>query len=227
MNRIFVILLLAALPGLSIAQNSEVRSVDSFRGIRAAEGIDVYLKKGAKESVKVEANVDLSSVVTEVSGTYLKIHMRNTNNRWKNVNVKVYVTYVDVDKLAVSSAARIYAEETIKAHNLDISASSAGAVDVSVDVTDLSVSASSAGDVELKGKARSATYDSSSAGQIDADDLEAESAMAEASSGGSVRLNVTNALTARASSGGDIRYRGNPSKSITNSSSGGSVRKTS
>ncbi|NJM26567.1 MAG: DUF2807 domain-containing protein [Bacteroidia bacterium] len=227
MKRIFVILLLAAMPGLSLAQNSEVRSVDSFRGIRAGEGIDVYLKKGTKESVKVEANVDLSSVVTEVSGTYLKIHMRNTNNRWKNVNVKVYVTYVDVDKLAVSSAARIYAEETIKARNLDISASSAGAVDVSVEVSELSVSASSAGDVELKGKAKSATYDSSSAGQIDADDLEAENAMAEASSGGSVRLNVTNALTARASSGGDIRYRGSPSKSITNSTSGGSVRKSS
>jgi hypothetical protein len=48
----------------------------------------------------------------------------------------------------------------------------------------------------------------------------------ETSSAGSVKVNVADALVANASSGGSIRYRGNPSKSITNSSSGGSVKKS-
>jgi hypothetical protein len=36
-------------------QDSEVRSVGSFSGVKAGEAIDVYLKRGDKESVKVEA----------------------------------------------------------------------------------------------------------------------------------------------------------------------------
>jgi hypothetical protein len=80
--------------------------------------------------------------------------------------------------------------------------------------------------VELKGKAKSLTAEASSAGQIDAYDLEAESVTAAASSAGSLKVNVTNNLVAHASSGGNIRYRGNPSKSMTDSSSGGSVKKS-
>jgi hypothetical protein len=67
--------------------------------------------------------------------------------------------------------------------------------------------------------------EASSAGEIDAYDLEAENVDAEASSAGSIKVNVTKNLTAHASSGGGIRYRGNPDKSITDSSSGGSVKK--
>ena len=39
---------------LVLAQDSEVRSVGSFTGVKVGEAIDVYLKKGDKESVKVE-----------------------------------------------------------------------------------------------------------------------------------------------------------------------------
>jgi hypothetical protein len=48
----------------------------------------------------------------------------------------------------------------------------------------------------------------------------------EASSAGSVKVSASEELDAHASSGGSIRYRGNPDKSVTNSSSGGSVRKS-
>jgi hypothetical protein len=73
---------------------------------------------------------------------------------------------------------------------------------------------------------KNATFDTGSAGEIDAYDLECETVNAEASSGGSVKVNVTKSLTAHATSGGSIKYRGNPDKSITDSSSGGSVKKS-
>jgi len=57
--------------------------------------------------------------------------------------------------------------------------------------------------------------------------LEAEEVTAGASSAGSIKINVTQKIDARASSGADIRYRGSPMKTNTNSSSGGSVRKSS
>jgi hypothetical protein len=42
-----------------------------------------------------------------------------------------------------------------------------------------------------------------------------------------MKVSVQSSFVANASSGGSIRYRGNPGKSITNSSSGGSVKKSS
>jgi hypothetical protein len=229
MNKLALIILILYTTTVALAQQTETRNVGSFTGVKAAEGIDVYLKKGDKESVKVEVSGSGSSaktdvVLTEVSGSYLKVHMKEGNHR--NVEVKVYVTYVQLDKLSSSSAGSIFSEGAIKASSMEISASSAGTIDVSLEAGDVEVSSSSAGDIELKGSAKSLSADASSAGQIDAFDLESEKVEAEASSGASLKVKVTKDLVAHASSGGSIRFLGNPDKLITDSSSGGSVKKS-
>lgn len=210
----------------AFAQKSEVRSPGSFRGIKSAEGIDVYLKKGDKESVRVEVSgsSSLSDVITEVSGSYLKIHKAEGSSR--RDDVRVYVTYVNIDRISASSASHVYGDGPIKASSMEISVSSAASVELTVDADKLVASASSAGDIELKGKAGSATYEASSAGEVDAYDIEGKKVVAQASSGGSIKLSVSSDLVANASSGGSIRYRGNPERSMTNATSGGSVRKS-
>ncbi len=211
----------------AMGQQSEVRNVGTFKGVKSAEAVDVYLKKGDKESVKVEVTgTSLSDVITEISGSYLKIHMKDNNGFHGRRDVKAYVTYVELDKISASSASNVFSEGTIKAGSMEIHASSAANIEVSIEATDIQVHTSSAGDVSLDGKAKSLTAESSSAGEIDAYNMVVESADASASSGGSIKLNVTNGLDAHASSGGSIRYRGNPSKTNTNSSSGGSVKRS-
>lgn len=221
--------LVAVFVGLAVlvqAQTSENRNVGSFRGVRVGEGIDVYLKKGDKEALKLEVSgVQLADVVTEMSGEYLKIHMKE--GRYRDKTVKVYLTYVDVKKLSASSAANIFADGPIKTKSLSLSASSAGTIDVQVDVDDLDISASSAGELEVRGKAKVLDADASSAGEIDAYDLVADQVTAEVSSAGEAKVHAVKEINAHASSGGDIRYKGNPERSNTNSSSGGSVRKSS
>ena len=227
MKKLSLIIVLTYTVCALYAQQTETRNVGSFTGVKAAEGIDVYLKKGEKESVKVEvsgSDAKTSDVLTEVSGSYLKVHMRDGHHR--NTDAKVYVTYVRLDKLSTSSAGSIYSDGTIKSSEMEISASSAGTIEVTLETENLVASSSSAGDIELKGKAHSISVDASSAGEVDAYDLEAETVNAEASSGGSVKISVMKNLVAHASSGGSVRYRGNPDKSITKSSSGGSVKKS-
>ena len=207
------------------AQQTEERELDAFAGVKAAEGVDVFLTKGDKERVRVEVTgTDPSNVITEISGSYLKVHMKD--GRYRSVDAKVYVTYVDLDRLSASSAGSIFSEGTIKARSMDISASSAGSVEISIEANAIAVSSSSAGDVELKGKVTKINIEAASAGEIDAYDLEAEEVDALASSAGSVKIHAKESLHARASSGGSIRYRGNPDRSNTNSSSGGSVKKS-
>ncbi len=222
-----LVLVFLLIGSILYAQESETRNVGSFRGIKSSTGIDVYLKKGSKESVRVEVSgTDIKNVITEVSGDYLKIQM--TEGRYNRTRtVKVYVTYVELTKLSCSSASSIYADEIIKTRSLSLSASSAGSIDVGVEVESLTASVSSAAEIELRGKARRVEMEASSAAKISGYDLEAEEADLSASSAGSIRISVSQKIDARASSGADIRYRGSPMKTNTNSSSGGSVRKSS
>ncbi|HZX74080.1 MAG TPA: head GIN domain-containing protein [Cyclobacteriaceae bacterium] len=214
---------LSLIPAFS--QQSEVRQVGSFRGVKAGEAIDVYLKKGDKESVKVEVTgTALSNVLTEISGSYLRIHMKDGN--YHNRNVKVYVTYVALERISASSAANIFSENVIKAGAMEISASSAATVEVSLDAQGLMLDVSSAGDIRLEGKTQKLEVEASSAGSIDAYNLVAENVTATASSAGSIKLTVTKEFQADASSAGSIRYRGTPMKTNTDSSSGGSVKKS-
>lgn len=220
---VFTAILISISPVL--AQKTETRSVGQFSGVKVSEGIDVILQTGDKESVKVEVNgTDPSNVVTEVAGSYLKIHMRD--GRYRGVDAKVYVTYVNLDKLSAISAGSIFSDATIHASSMEISASSAGSIEVTIEASSAKVSSSAAGDMELKGKVQRLSAEAATAGEIDAYDLSARQVEAEASTGGSLKVSVIESLEAQASSGGSIRYRGNPDKSITNSSSGGSVRKT-
>lgn len=210
----------------SVIAQGEIRAVGAFSGVKCAEGVNVYLKKGDKESVRVVVTgTNPDKVITEVSGTYLKVHMKDGGYKG-SVDVKVYVTYVKLDKLSASSAGSIFTEGPITTPSLDVSASSAGTIEIAVETGSLNASASSAGEIELNGKSKSLTAISESAGEIDAYDLEAGNVRAEANSAGSVKINVTGELNAEANSGGSVRYRGNPSKSITNSNSGGSVKKS-
>lgn len=208
------------------AQETVTREIGSFSGVKVMEGVDVFLKKGNREEVRVEVTgTDASNVVTEISGSYLKVHMKD-GGRYRNFEAKVYVTYVAINKLSASSAGSIFSDGSIEAREMDISASSAGTIEVTIDAGSVNVSSGSAGDVELKGKVREVSAEAESAGEIDAYDLEAEVVEAEASSGGSVKVNARESLNARANSGGSVRYRGNPDRSNTNSTSGGSVRKS-
>ena len=206
---------------------SEVRNVGSFKGVKSAEAVDVYLKKGDKESLKVEVSgTTLSDVLTEISGSYLKIHMRDDDHFGKKRDVKVYVTYVELDKITASSASNVFSDGAIKCGSMEIHASSAANIEISLDATDVRVHVSSAGDVILAGKAKTIETEASSAGEIDAYNLMVDTAESSVSSAGSVKLNVSQELNAHASSGGSIRYRGNPTKTNTNSSSGGSVKRS-
>lgn len=225
MKRLLIILLVAV-TGSVVAQKTENRAVSSFEGVKASQGIDVYLKKGVKEAVRVEVTgVDLADVVTEVSGGYLKIQMKHGNYRSEH-SVKVYVTYTDMNKISASSAGSVFAENTIQATDLSLSASSAGTIDIQVEAGQVDVTTSSAADIELKGKAKSITIHAVSASEVDAYELVADNVEVDVVSAGSAKVNVVKSIKARAVSGGSIRYRGNPEQSNTTSSSGGSVKKS-
>lgn len=105
-----------------------------------------------------------------------------TSGSWKRVDVKVYVTYIALEKISASSAANVFADAAIKSNEMEITASSAGSVEIALDANNVTADASSAGRIELEGKTKSLEAEASSAGNVDAYGLESEMVNARASS---------------------------------------------
>lgn len=226
MKKILSSLILAAVVSFSFAQSSETRQLDSFDEISVAEAIKVKLIPGSTHKAEVRVDgTDLAYVLTEVRGGKLKIHMSNQQNRYKNVDVSIEVTYVDLDEIEVSSAAKLTAVEAVKTQALSIEVTSAGDARITVDVESLEAKASSAGEIEVRGTSKRQTVKCSSAGDYNGYDLQSEMADVDVSSSGDARVFVSEELKAEASSGGSVKYRGDPQVVIADSSSGGRVRK--
>ncbi len=245
MKRSFLITLMGVLvAGFTFAQSEETRSLSSFSRISANEGIDVFIKQGDKEEARiVSRNIDLEDVLTDVSGSRLKIHL--DGDRHRNIDVEVYVTYKSINAISVSSAASLRAdgvvesdgdfdvsvssagdlEASIKADDLSLDVSSAGDAELIVNVDEIEADVSSSGDIEIEGTARMQDVQANSAGEYDGYDVESEEVDVSASSGGTVKVSVSEKVDARASSGGTVRYKGSPKYVDVSSSSGGSIKK--
>ncbi len=211
----------------SISGNGDVvtdeRDVPGFNGISVSAGIDVYITQGNKELVKVLTDDNLLEVVkTEVKDNVLKIYA--SKNIRSAASKKVYVEYINLNKIKVSSAGDLEGENTLKTSDLDISLSSAGNLKLDVIAQKIHISISSSGNGNLSGKTDYLEADLSSAGDLNAFDLEAKFGDISVSSAGDARVFITEEASFRSSSAGDIVYKGNPRINHISTSSSGSIR---
>jgi len=203
---------------------TENREIDSFSAISASHGLNVYLVQGDKETVRVEADENLLSlIVTKVKGT--ELILKTTENIRRAKKLDVYVTLVNVNEINVSSGCDLESNGIIKTDHLDISVSSGADAKLQVEGNEISCSVSSGADAVLSGKANFFYGKSSSGSDLKAKELIATNCKAKASSGGDVSVYASESIEANASSGGDVSYYGNPSKVDVNSTSGGDVNR--
>jgi hypothetical protein len=198
------------------------REIGSFSAISSSSGIDVYLRQGDKESVTVEADENLLDlIVTRIKGDKLVIKTEDPIRRAKKLNV--YVTFVNVNEISVSSGSDLESSHPLKFEDLDISVSSGADAELELKAINLTCSVSSGADANLSGTANSFYGKASSGSDLRAADLKAKICKAKASSGGDVSVYAIESIEASASSGGDVNYYGEPAKVNVSSSSGGDV----
>jgi hypothetical protein len=206
-------------------QTENFNITQDFEGVSAGKGWDVYLEKGSEVSVVVEADENIIGLADiYVNGNTLKIYCEHNISR--ATSRKVFVTYVgDLQSIKASSGADIITKEVLKGEDLSLNVSSGGSIKTEAIVRNIDTDVSSGGSIRIAGSSEQLDADVSSGGTINARELKAKYATANASSGGNIDLQVTDKLRARASSGGDIDYWGNPKEvdKPKKSYSGGSV----
>lgn len=209
------------------AEKTETRNVgESFNGIDVSSGIDLYIRMGETEQVKIVADDDfIDKIITEVEDGVLKIYVKQNNwfNWSGNEKRKAYVTIKELKKVHASAGSDVKSENTLKGDDLEVSASSGSDLTLELLFKTLKVDTSSGSDANLSGKVKYLTASSSSGSDLDARNLESVICKVSVSSGSDATVNVSEELEASASSGGDIDYYGNPSVKNIDESSGGDV----
>lgn len=212
--------------------NGESRNVGEFSGIQVSTGVNLVFKQESPTNVKVIADADkLQYIVTRVDNGVLRVYVDNKGEKnMKFKNISVNVSSPRMDNIKVSSGATFTTINSVKENNLTIDASSGSVVKgkfnisnntnveassgtnvkVEVNSKNLVFKGSSGSDTSLEGQASTATFDVSSGAVFKGEAFRTNQAEAEATSGASVSVNVSDKLKAKASSGGLIKYKGNP-----------------
>jgi hypothetical protein len=195
-----------------VESNIQKRNISAFTKIESSSGIEVILTKGNKEELGVVVGDQsyINEVRTVVNNGTLKISREGDWkfwNTWKNWKVRVYVSYVNLEKIDVSSGSLVRGE--------------------GLDLNKLSVDLNSGAIVELTGKVGTLNVDASSGAGFRGYGLKVIKCIAESSSGAGIQITVEKEISAEASSGGYIRYKGEGLIRNIDVSSGGSVKKQS
>jgi len=209
------------------SEKTETRNLKDFNSIKVSTGIDLYLRMGETEEVKVVADDEIiDKIITEVNDETLNIYMKQ-NNGWNNWGTtkprKVYVSVKELVELTASSGSDVNSESTLNGENLKVKASSGSDVNLDIHYKNFTLNTSSGSDAKISGKTKNFEAEASSGSDIKAQDLESVICKINVSSGSDAIVNVTEELYAKASSGGDVRYYGNPQIKDINESSGGDV----
>ncbi len=198
-------------------------SVTGFNGIHVSSGIDVNFSQG-DFYVEMVADENLHDYITvEKEGDMLRIGTERSIYRAKSKVVNV--TLPNLEKIKISSAGDMKGMTDFVCDDLDISISSAGDLDLTVDANDIFLSISSSGDCYIRGNANSLDASLSSAGDLHAFDLFADYVKVSVSSAGDARVWANKEIDMSASSAGNIYYKGDAVVTRRSTSSAGSIIK--
>ena len=225
---------------------TQVRNVGPFSGISVSGGIKVNFTQGKNQSVVVDTDSDKQKyVITEVKNGILMVAV----DYKKNMNFKKLLVTVEAPELTsakvssgslfttlntinandfaiqVSSGANLNADLNVEnTTNLDISSGSSVTLDVNT--KNFEFEGSSGSSATIRGNAENTIFKTSSASSVNAQSLVAKNGTATASSGSTIKMNVSENLTGAVSSGASIRYAGNPRNVSKDAkiSSGGTIK---
>ena len=225
--------LLIALTAINIsafsagANKTENRNLKNFHAVKVSSGIDLYLKMGETEEVKVVADDDvIDRIKTEVKDGTLHIYMKGNsffNFSFGSNSKKVYISVKQLDDIDASSGSDVFAENTLSGETLQVDASSGSDIKLDIRYKNFELDVSSGSDAKISGKTKNFSAEASSGSDINARDLESVICNVKASSGSDISVNVSDEIYARASSGSDINYYGSPQIKDIDESSGGDV----
>lgn len=215
--------------GTKAQEYSETRQIGGFTEVHASGPFEVYLEKGRKESVRIESDgVELSEIETKVSGGRLQIEPRKRNFSWRrfrNTEVKIYVTYRELEKLAVHGSGNIIGRSPINSDELEVEIHGSGDITLETKADQLKLEIHGSGDIEVSGKSNDVSAQIHGSGDIQGYELQTDVLRAAIHGSGEIEMTVKDEIDAKVYGSGNVQYKGNPARETVKTSGSGEVRR--
>ena len=231
----FIILLFLTICASTIyAQNTEeIRNVSNFKGIRISSGIDLYIKQGNVESVRIVGDKDkLVKVKTEKEDDILRIYTENSKGwfnfdfDWSNKNsLKAYVTVKNLNSIAATGGSDVFSEGKLDLIKLDVKATGGSDVKLDLDTDELTCETTGGSDVTLSGTATVFKAMATGGSDLKAKNLRTNFCSISSTGGSDAHVWAEKEISISATGGSDVYYKGNARVVQSNSSGGSDVHK--
>jgi hypothetical protein len=231
----FIILLFLTICTSTIyAQNTEeIRNISNFKGIRISSGIDLYIKQGNVESVRIMGDKGkLEKVKTEREGDILRIYTGNSKGwfnfdfDWSNKNpIKAYVTVKNLNSIAATGGSDVFSEGKLDLIKLDVKATGGSDVKLDLDTDELTCETTGGSDVTLSGTATVFKAMATGGSDLKAKNLRTNFCSISSTGGSDAHVWAEKEISISATGGSDVYYKGNARVVQSNSSGGSDVHK--
>lgn len=217
----FCVGLVRAASGLSF--HDETRAVSGFHALANSGSIQVEVRFGNDESVRLEGNeAAIRQIETVVEKGTLKIRFKKQawtrGSNWGKVTA--YVTAKQLDGLSQSGSGHITVIGKVRGNELNASVSGSGRIIFESGVKVFNASISGSGRIVANGNATESNISVSGSGRFDGGDLISQSANVRISGSGNVTIHTDEQLDASISGSGNVNYSGNARTNVKTSGSG-------
>lgn len=200
---------------------TEERPVDRFEDVTIDGPLEVHVKQGALVPLRIEAEDNVMRVIeTFVSGTNLRIKIRNGVNLKSFKAIHVYVQSEKYRRISFSGSGSLTGTDTIKTPFLSYEVNGSNDARLKVDANEVRVIVNGSGGVGLEGLGRDYFSEINGSGNVNGEQLKVINANVEINGSGEQRIWAMDKLSGSISGSGHVRYKGTPTVNVSVSGSG-------
>lgn len=193
----------------------EMRDVEAFTKVSLQGSMDVEVRVGKEQSVKVIADADvLEYLETRVRGGELRIDLDCDGARaCRRIHkLEVQITVPSLEGAEVHGSGDMYIEN-VKADRFDLEVHGSGdAIVNGAELSRLDIDLQGSGDIQIEGSCNEVRMDLQGSGDIDAGDMQCKDAEVSVHGSGDVEVHASASADVSVRGSGDIVVRGKPDK---------------
>lgn len=199
--------------------SNDLRILPPFAKIYLNDNVNIFIKQGIQQEVKIEAGKNLISLIkTEVVNNELFIKNNNRCNwarSYKNGDINVYITMPVLRCITHYGSGNIKSLDTIVCDTLEMLTRESGDIDLTINANIVFSRLHGTSDITLRGKSHLQGIFHMGEGFLHFEDLETQDTWSHSKASGNQYLNAKNNLSVRLDWVGNIYYVGNPTITIS------------
>lgn len=205
---------------------TEQRTVSPFEDVILEGSLQVEIKQGQNGRVNLQAEDNVMRYIeTTVSGTTLRVRLRNGVNLRHSKPIHVYLESEKYRKVLFSGSGSVTGNDTIKSTLFIYEINGSADARLKVEANEVQVRVDGSGDITMEGKAGDYSSVINGSGNIGAASLQSARASIQINGSGEQQIWVMHELNARINGSGNIRYKGTPATVNSTVSGSGKISK--